>query len=59
MGPNAIILLQLAIEAATKAAQYSATVAKANAEARDVSDAEVAAARAGAVAAIDALAAQP
>lgn len=55
MGPNAIILLQLLTQAATSAAQYAATVNQATAAGRDVSDAEVAAARAQAKAAVDAL----
>jgi hypothetical protein len=52
---NTLILVNLALEAATRAAAYNAAVAKAVAEGRDVTDEEVADARAKAVAAIDAL----
>jgi hypothetical protein len=54
---NLLILTNLALEAATRAAQYSAVVQKAIAEGRDVTDEEVATARAAAQAAVDALAA--
>jgi hypothetical protein len=54
---NTAILAGLALEAALRLADYNATIAKATAEGRDVSDEEVAAARAKAKAAIDALAA--
>ena len=54
---NIAILLGLAIQATQAAAEYSAVAHKAAAEGRDASDQEVAAARAKAKAAIDALAA--
>ena len=54
---NTALLLQLATAAATAAANYTAVVAKANAEGRDATDAEVATARAAAQSEIDALAA--
>lgn len=52
---NALILTNLALEAVLKAAEYNQVLAKAAAEGRDVSDEEVAAVRAKAVAAVDKL----
>ena len=54
---NAAIIVQLLITAIEHAAELSAVLGKANAEGRDVTDAEVAAVRAKAKAAVDALAA--
>lgn len=53
---NAAILIQASLQALMQLQQYQTTLAKANAEGRDVTDEEVAAAKASAVAAIDALA---
>jgi hypothetical protein len=58
MGANASILINLSLQALQQVQAYQLAVAKANAEGRDVSDEEVAAAKAQAVAAIDALASQ-
>lgn len=55
MGANAAILIDLALKAALQIQQYQLAVAKANAEGRDVTDDELAAARSAAVAAVDAL----
>jgi hypothetical protein len=52
---NAAALIGLALQALTQAQQYQLTVAKAQAEGRDVTDEEVAAAKAAALAAITAL----
>jgi hypothetical protein len=52
---NAAMLIGLALQALTQAQQYQLAIAKANAEGRDVTDEEVAAAKAAALAAIDAL----
>lgn len=57
MGSNAAALLGLALQAMQQAQAYQNLVLKANAEGRDVTDEEVAAAKAEAQAAIDALAA--
>ena len=56
MGTNAAALIGLALQAMTQAQAYQLAVVKANAEGRDVTDEEVAAANAEAMAAIDALA---
>lgn len=56
MGTNAAALIGLALQAMTQAQAYQLAVVKANAEGRDVTDEEVAAAKAEAMAAIDALA---
>ncbi len=52
---NALLLTNLALEAVLKAAEYNQVLAKAAAEGRDVTDEEVAAVRAKAVAAVDKL----
>lgn len=52
---NAAILIQLGLEAALQLQQYQLALAKANAENRDVTDDELAAARAKAAAKIDQL----
>jgi len=52
---NALILTNLALEAVLKAVEYNQVLAKAAAEGRDVTDEEVAAVRAKAVAAVDKL----
>jgi hypothetical protein len=52
---NALIVTTLALEAATRAAELNAILAKAAKEGREVSDEEVAQARATAVAAVDRL----
>ena len=56
MGANAAALIGLALQAMTQAQAYQLAVVKANAEGRDVTDEEVAAAKAAAMAAIDELA---
>lgn len=56
---NAAILIQASLQALLQLQQYQTTLAKAAAEGRDVTDEEVAAAKASAVAAIDALANAP
>lgn len=53
---NAAILINASLQALMQLQQYQTTLAKAAAEGRDVTDEEVAAARASAAAAIDALA---
>ena len=55
---NTLLVTQLLLASLTEAAKFSAILNAAAAEGRDVSDAEIAAMRAGAVAATDALAAQ-
>lgn len=52
---NVLLLTNLALEAALKAAEYNQVVQKAISEGRDVTDEEVAAARGKAVAAVDRL----
>jgi hypothetical protein len=52
---NLALLAQLALQAATAAANYSAVAAKATAEGRDATDEEVAEARTKATAAVDQL----
>lgn len=52
---NALIVTTLALEAATRAAELNAILAKAAKEGREVSDEEVAQARVAAVAAVDRL----
>lgn len=52
---NVALLLQLAITALTHATEIQALIAQAVAEGRDVTDAEVAAIKAKATAAVDAL----
>lgn len=52
---NALIVTTLALEAATRAAELNAILAKAAKEGREVTDEEVAQARAAAVAAVDRL----
>lgn len=56
MGANAALLLNTTLQLLMQAQQYQATIAKAQAEGRDVTDEEVAAAKAAATTAIDALA---
>lgn len=56
MGTNAAAMLGLALQAMQSAQTYSLAVQKANAEGRDVTDEEVATAKATAMAAIEALA---
>jgi hypothetical protein len=56
MGTNAIALIGLALQAMQQAQTYQLAVAKAAAEGRDVTDEEVAAAKAAALAAVDMLA---
>ena len=53
---NAALLINASLQLLTQLQQYQATLAKAAAEGRDVTDEEVAAAKAEAMAAIDALA---
>lgn len=53
---NVAMLLNTTLQLLMQAQQYQAVIAKAQAEGRDVTDEEVAAAKASAVAAIDALA---
>lgn len=55
MGSNAAALIGLALQAMQQAQAYQLAVHKANMEGRDVSDEEVAAAKAAAVAAINEL----
>lgn len=52
MGPNASTLITLALQASIQAQTYQAAVLKAAAEGRDVTDEEVAAAKADAMQAI-------
>lgn len=59
MGTNAAILIDLALKAALQIQQYQLALVKANAEGRDVTDDEVAAARQAAVTAVDNLEQQP
>ncbi len=56
MGSNAAALIGLALQAMQQAQAYQLAVHKANMEGRDVTDEEVAQAKAAAMAAIDALA---
>lgn len=56
---NVLLLTNLALEAALKAAEYNQVVQKAISEGRDVTDDEVAAARGKAVAAVDKLDGEP
>lgn len=56
MGSNAALLINASLQALMQIQQYQSTLAKAQAEGRDVTDEEVAAAKAAAMAAIDALA---
>lgn len=56
MGTNAAALIGLALQAMQQAQAYQLAVFKASSEGRDVTDEEVAAAKAAALAAIDALA---
>ena len=58
MGPNAAILIDLALKAAIQIQQYQLAVAKANAEGRDVTDEEIEAVRTAAIFAVDHLAQQ-
>jgi hypothetical protein len=53
---NAALLINASLQALVQLQQYQTTLAKANAEGRDVTDEEVAAAKVSAQAAIDALA---
>jgi hypothetical protein len=53
---NAALLINASLQALLQLQQYQTTLAKANAEGRDVTDEEVAAAKVSAQAAIDALA---
>jgi hypothetical protein len=59
MGPNTAAAINLALQAAIQIQQYQLAVLKANAEGRDVSDAELDAARQAAVTAVDNLEQQP
>lgn len=59
MGANAAILIDMALKAALQIQQYQLAVAKANAEGRDVTDEELALARAAAIFAVDNLEKQP
>lgn len=56
---NAALLINASLQALLQLQQYQTTLAKANAEGRDVTDEEVAAAKTSAQAAIDALAKAP
>jgi hypothetical protein len=59
MGPNAAILIDLALKAAIQIQQYQLAVMKANAEGRDVTEAELDSARQAAITAVDNLEQQP
>jgi hypothetical protein len=59
MGPNTAAAINLALQAAIQIQQYQLAVLKANAEGRDVTDAELDAARQAAVTAVDNLEQQP
>ena len=59
MDSNSMVLVGLALQSMLQAQAYQAAVVRANAENRDVTDAEVAEAKAKAMTAIEALAAQP
>jgi hypothetical protein len=56
---NAALLINASLQALLQIQQYQATLAKANAEGRDVTDEEVAEAKLKAQTAIDALASAP
>lgn len=56
MGSNAALLIAASLQALQQMQQYQLTLAKAQAEGRDVTDEEVAAAKASAMASIEALA---
>lgn len=56
---NAALLINASLQALLQLQQYQTTLAKATAEGRDVTDEEVAACKAAAQAAIDALAKAP
>ena len=58
MDSNAMMLVSLALQSTLRAQTYQAAVVKANAESRDVTAEEVEQAKAKAMAAIEALAAQ-